>query len=215
MIKAAVISNGLHNLHDYFSSSDMITYHMLPVTANFNPDLTPYDLLVVPNGSDHIAMAKITSKIKNFLKDGKALICVDGWFTNWLPGNQWVMDNSKRSIDLRYTLDVDRYGLFDGVEIDSFIYSNGISGWWSCGYIDAASHADVVVKDTWDRPIIVLDEKSTNGLIFLTASGPLADKAGQLTDDVDSMNDMARLYQNVIRLVAKNQKQNPLQVSLK
>jgi hypothetical protein len=113
------------------------------------------------------------------------------------------MDNTKKSIDLRYRLKSDRYGLFENVNLDSFIFSHGISGWWSCGYIDAAAQADVIVEDTWKRPIIVLDEKSTNGLIFLTASGPLADNAGQTTDDANSTSDMAQLYQNVISLIVK------------
>lgn len=207
MIKAAVISNGLQDLHHYFNSSHKVNYELLEITTNFDPNLGPYDLLVVPNGSDHIAMHKIKDKIADFLDQGKSLICVDGWFTNWIPGNQWIMDNSKKSIDVRYHLKKDTYGLFNNTNLDSFIYSNGISGWWSCGYIESAPQADVVLEDTWGRPIVVLDETTTNGLIFLTASGPLADKAGQTTDDENSMSDMATLFQNVLDLIAHKNEQ--------
>jgi hypothetical protein len=38
-------------------------------------------------------MSKIKDKVANFLNDGKALFCFDGWFTNWVPNNQWIMSN--------------------------------------------------------------------------------------------------------------------------
>ncbi|ARN78800.1 hypothetical protein BST97_12815 [Nonlabens spongiae] len=212
MIKAAVISNGLEGLHHQFNSIEEVNYDILTIDAHFDPDLDLYDVLVVPNGSDHIALFKIKDKIKSFLDQGKALICVDGWFTRWIPGNQWIMDNTKKTIDVRYKIKNDRYGIFEDVDINSFIYSHGISGWWACGYIDAAPEADIVVEDTWNRPIIVLDEHTTNGLIFMTASGPLADATGQTTDDKSSMSDLPKLFKNVIKLIAskKQEKELPL-----
>ncbi len=209
MIQAAVISNGIQGIDRYFMSSDRITYNILTIDGNFDPDLELYDLLIVPNGCDHIAMAKIKDKVRSFLDKGKSLFCMDGWFTDWVPGNQWVMDNSKKSIDVRYTLKTDTYNLFENVNLDSFMFSHGISGWWSCGYIDAAPQADVIVEDTWNRPIVVLDEKTTNGLMILTASGPLGDSAGQATDDENSMNDLAMLYQNALSLIIERTKTVP------
>jgi len=201
MIEAAVISNGLQGVHAYFISNHRVRYHFLEVDEHFNPDLAPYELLVVPNGCDHIAMAKIKDSVKHFLDAGKSLFCMDGWFTDWVPGNQWVMDNSKKSIDVRYTLCTDRHNLFNDINIDSFIFSHGISGWWSCGYIIPAPHADVILKDTWNRAIIVLDETTTNGVMFLTASAPLGDTAGQATDDRNSMKDLVKLYQQLLDLI--------------
>jgi hypothetical protein len=206
MIQAAVISNGIQGIHRYFMSSDRVTYNILTVDGNFDPDLESYHLLIIPNGCDHIAMAKLKNKVRSFLDMGKSLFCMDGWFTEWVPGNQWIMDNSKKSIEVRYALKTDRYNLFDDVNLESFIFSHGISGWWSCGYIEAAPLADVIVEDTWNRPIIVLDEKTTNGLMFLTASGPLGDSAGQATDDEHSMSDLTKLYQNVLSLVIERAK---------
>lgn len=175
MINALVISNNIEGLENYYQSSEKVAYTIFHISKDFNPDLSAYDLLVVPNGSDHVAMLKIKEKVKNFLNDGKALICCDGWFTNWVPGNQWIMDNSKKSIDVRYFIKDDPYHFFKGLDVNEFIFSHGISGYWACGYINASSGAHIILEDTWQRPIIVLDETSTKGIIFLTASGPLAD----------------------------------------
>ena len=198
MLNALIVSNNIAGLTDYYVSNDLVTYTTAYVSGNFNPDLDPYDILVVPNGSDHVAMLKIKDNVRAFLDAGKAVVCSDGWFTSWVPGNQWVMDNTKRTIDVRYTLQTDRHNLFDGIDINELIYSHGMTGWWACGYIDAAPGADVVVADTWQRPIVVLDEVSTQGTIFLTASGPLADVTYAGKKD----GALVQLYRNFLRLVA-------------
>lgn len=203
MIQAAVISNSLDGIHRYFVSDMEVTYAFLEITKDFNPDFQPFDLLIVPNGSDHIAMAKLKDKVAAFLEDGKSLFCFDGWFTNWIPGNQWIMSNEKKTIDIRYKIKTDRYNIFDGIDIDKLIYSHNISGWWACGYIDASENAEVLLEDTWQRPIIVLDEKTTNGTIILTASGPLGDSGAIPTDEASSFTALAKLYHNMLRLIIK------------
>jgi hypothetical protein len=198
MLNALLVSNNITGLTDYYVSSDQVTYTLAAVTKDFNPDLTPYDVLVVPNGSDHVAMLKIKDKVRTFLDARKALVCSDGWFTDWIPGNQWFMDNTKRTMDVRYFVKTDRYNLLDGVNIDELTFSHGMSGWWACGYIDQAEGADVLIQDTWQRPIVVLDEVSTNGSIFLTASGPLADVTFSGKQDVA----LVKLYRNFLKRIA-------------
>ncbi|MDX1666919.1 MAG: hypothetical protein R3350_06810 [Saprospiraceae bacterium] len=202
MIRAAVIDNGIVGLKQCFLSSDKVDYNFLEVSEHFAPDLSPYDLLVVPNGSDQIALHRQREPIRNFLDAGKTLFCFDGWFTDWVPGNQWVMDNSKKTIDIRYTINRDRYQLFEGIDLDAFNFSNGISGWWACGYIQAAPNADVVLEDTWQRPIVVLDETTTPGRMLLTASAPLGDDSYATTDDPKSLNDLALFYHRLLDLLA-------------
>ena len=175
MIKAMVISNGIHALPHVYRDNHKVQYHFEEVTGDFDPDLSPYDLLIVPNGTDHIAMMKIKDKVAAFLEDGKTLFCFCGWFTSWVPNHQWVMDISKKTIDVRYKIGADRHHLFDGLDIAELNFSHGISGWWACGYIKADPRADVLIEDTWGRPLMVLDEVTTPGMIVLTASGPLAD----------------------------------------
>ena len=206
MVNALLISNNIAGLDEYYVSNELVQYTVGRITKDFDPDLTPYDLLVVPNGSDHVAMLKIKDKVRAFLDAGKALICSDGWFTDWVPGNQWVMDNSKRTIDIRYQLKTDRYGLFNDIDLNELTFSHGMSGWWACGYIRVADGADVVVEDTWQRPIIVLDEVSTNGIMLLTASGPLAD----VTFSGDKEEALVKLYRNFLRRVQAKSRALPV-----
>lgn len=195
MLNAILISNNIAGLEDYYVSSDLVQYTTCRITKDFDPDLLPYDLLVVPNGSDHVAMAKISGKVRAFLDAGNALVCSDGWFTDWVPGNQWTMDNSQKTIDVRYAVKTDRYGLFDDLNIDDMTFSHGMSGWWSCGFIHAANGADVLMEDTWHRPIVVLDEVSTGGKMLLTASGPLAD----VTYGGEKKSPLVDLYRNFLK----------------
>ncbi len=202
-IKAVVISNGIEGLTNYFISSEIIEYSFLEITKDFKPNLDSYNLLIVPNGSDHIAMHKIKDKVAAFLEKGNSLFCFDGWFTNWLPNNQWIMSNDLKSIDQRYTIKSDSNNLLENVIVNDLIYNNNISGWWSCGYIKSSNGAEVILQDTWERPIVVLDEKSTNGTIFLTASGPLGDSGIQSPNNNYLNNSLSQLYQNVVFLIQK------------
>jgi len=45
---------------------------------------------------------------------------------------------------------------------------------------------------------MVLDEQSTPGKMFLTASGPLGDFTYGTTDDETSMNDLVKFYHNLL-----------------
>ncbi len=202
MVHAAVISNQIVGLDDYFQSNPQVAYTFLPVDGRTDHDFLPYDLLVVPNGTDQIAVARLRPRIDEFLAAGKTVFCFDGWFTDWVPGNQWVMDNTKKTIDIRYAVKTDRRGLFDGLPVEDFTFMHGISGWWACGYIQPAPAADVVLEDTWGRAIVVLDETSTNGKLFLTASAPLGDSSYALTDDEALYASLAKLYRRAVeRLV--------------
>ncbi len=219
MLDAVVISNAIIGLDRMFASNDRVRYRFAHVTPDFSVDLTGVDLLVVPNGCDHVAMLSIEDTVRDFLARGGTLFCFDGWFTDWMPGNQWRMDNSKPSREVRYHVETDRHGLMDGVDMDELQFNHGISGWWSCGYIDTADGADVVLADTWNRPVIVLDEVTTPGRIVLTASGPLgdfaqsdepapssseryaSDAASGQADDGDGYAAPLTLYRNMVSLV--------------
>lgn len=202
MLKAAVISNNIEGIEHMFVSNSKINYTLFEITAKFDPDFTGYDILLVPNGSDNIALYKIREKIHQFLADGKVLFCFDGWFTDWVPGNKWIMDNEHKTIDIRYHIVNDKYNLFKGIDLDKFIFSHGISGWWACGYIETTRPECVLLADTWERPIIVIDDKSTAGLMVLTASGPMADLLfGTNSEGQTSWDEIGRFYQRLVDFV--------------
>lgn len=202
MLKAVVISNDIFGLDKMFCGNDLVAYRFVPVSGDFKLDLSDADLLIIPNGCDHIAMLKVKETVNDFLQNGGALFCFDGWFTNWIPGNQWIHNNNKATRDIRYSIKDDRHGLFDGVNLDDLQFNHGISGWWACGAIEEAEGADVLLVDTWNRSIIVVDEATTPGLMILTASGPLADRSFE-----NEENGLSALYQNMLRLV-HNQKEH-------
>ncbi len=196
-IDAIVISNGVEGLDRLFPSDERVRYQTVPTTPAFSPEFAEADLVVVPNGSDHIALQHAAGAVRSYLDRGGTLFCFDGWFTPWVPGNQWVMDNTYATRDVRYHVRTDRHSLFADVPLADLEFSHGMSGWWACGYIDPAPGADVVLEDTWGRPVIVLDESTTPGALLLTASGPLAgvsfgrEHAGLLT-----------LYDNLLTFAA-------------
>jgi hypothetical protein len=207
-IKAAVISNGIEGLKKYFVSNENVEYEILEIEKDFNPNLSSFDLLIVPNGSDHIAMFKIKDKVLAFLNDGKTLFCFDGWFTNWIPGNQWIMNNELKTIDMRYQISKNHKGIFDNVDVDKLNFNHNMSGWWSCGYIKTNSNSDVLLTDTWQRPIVVLDESSTNGTLFLTASAPLGDIGAIPSEDYANVNVLSLLYYNALNYIISKQNVN-------
>ena len=198
MLNALVVSNDIHGLDRMFCDNESVRYTFQPIERSFILELDNKDLLIVPNGCDHIAMLKVKDQVQAFLGHGGTLFCFDGWFTNWVPGNRWIHDNQKATRDVRYTIKDDRYELFKGVALDDLQFNHGISGWWACGYIEPAEGAESLLIDTWGRPMIVLDESSTNGLMILTASGPLSDKTYEL-----ETNGLSALYGNMLRLASK------------
>lgn len=176
-LDAVVVSNGLQGLDGMFPDDARARYRVVATSAAFDPDFSGADLVVVPNGSDHVAMQRAAAAVRRHLDAGGALFCFDGWFTPWVPGNRWVMDNSRPTRDVRYRVRTDRHGLLAGVPLDHLNFSHGMSGWWACGYIEPAPGADVLLEDTWGRPVVVLDEATAAGPMLLTASGPLANVA--------------------------------------
>ena len=193
-IQALVISNGIEGLNALYRTNERVRYTLAEVEPGFCPDLSPFDLLIVPNGSDHVAMYRIRESVRAFLDRGGALFCFDGWFTDWIPGHRWVMDNSKKTIDMRYRLKEDPHQLGKRFRIEDLNFSHGISGWWSCGYLEPAPGSQVLIEDTWGRPLAVIDETTTPGMLILTASGPAADYSYATTDDDRAIQAMSDLY---------------------
>jgi hypothetical protein len=71
-VKAAVVSNGIEGLEKYLFQAISCNIHFRN-NKEFSPDLDLYHLLIVPNGSDHIAMHKIKDKVLTFLNNGNTL----------------------------------------------------------------------------------------------------------------------------------------------
>ncbi len=175
MLRGLVVSNGIGGEGAY-PSNDRVQFDVVEIGGDRELSLEGYDLLVAPNGTDHVALYQQRQVIHEFLNAGGALLCCCGWFLDWVPGNRWVHDNSHPTFEVRHRVGVDRNGLLTDVDLGHLDRNeHGISGWWSCGYIKPAAGADVLIEDTWGRAIVVFDAQSTRGTMLLTASGPLGD----------------------------------------
>lgn len=197
-MEIVVVHNGIHELELMFQPTAEASYTFVRTGPGF-PErlaatLATADALLVPNGSDHVAMLDASNVVVEFLQAGKTLFCFDGWFTAWIPGNHWQMDNSRRTIEIRYQIGTDQHNILDGVAIDELIFNHGISGWWACGFITPAANAEVLLTDTWGRAMVVLDEATTPGRMLLTSSGPLAD----FRYDGSNSNALSHLYRNLL-----------------
>ena len=204
MKRALVISNGI-GAERAFPNREDVCFEVAQVGPDFSVDLAGYDILIAPNGTDHVALYRMRQQIRNFLEAGNSLLCFCGWFLDWVPGNRWIHDNSKPTRDVRHFVGEDQLGLLDEVNLTALDHNrHGISGWWACGFIEPAPGATVLIKDTWDRALVVVDTVTTNGLMILTASGPLGDYShrGRGTSPLSC------LYDNVIRHCANREGAN-------
>lgn len=200
MKRALVVSNGIGAELAYPSTSE-ICFDVVQVVPNLALNLDIYDLLVVPNGADHVAMFRNRDKVRDFLRQGKSLACFCGWFMDWIPGNRWIHDNSHPTKQMRHFKGADSLGLLSGVDLSRLDHNqHGISGWWSCGYIQSSQGAETLIYDTWGRSIVVIDQASTAGLMFLTASGPI----GNYGRYVDESNPIGQIYDNFLKYVCSS-----------
>lgn len=175
VLRGIIISNGIGSENSFKNRSE-ITFDHIIVDKDFEVDLTSYDLLIVPNGADHVAMYRIRDQVQAMLQAGKAVFCFCGWFTDWLPGNRWMHDNTHPTRDVRHHIGHDSHNLLENFPLERLDQNeHGISGWWACGYIESSHPENVLIEDTWGRALVVVDERTTPGLMILTASGPLGD----------------------------------------
>lgn len=191
-MRAVVVDDGLRGLRSAYA--DLGPFCPRFVDTEGPLDLMGSDLVIVPNGSDHVALAATGCAIRHHLDRGGGLVCADGWFTDWVPNHRWVHCNRYPTREVRYRVRSDHHRLLAGLDLDEIIFHHGISGWWACGYIDADPRAEVLLEDSWGRPVLVLDEVTTPGRMLLSASGPLAEVAVHLPE----RHALVRLWRRVL-----------------
>lgn len=203
MLNIALIDNGVEGATAYFGAGPGVVYRRERITAHWRPDFSNDDLIIAPNGTDHVALYEARAAVHAQLDRGGMLACFCGFFTPWIPGNVWRHDNRHPLKAVRYEAGADRHGLLDGVDIGQLsVEPHGISGWWACGEILTADPASVLLRDNFGRVVMVADDVSSRGLIVATASGPLGD-----ADPTAPSCGTARLYRNIIRAAIARQEQ--------
>lgn len=195
MLNIALIDSGVEGTARYFGESTTVRLRVERISAQWQPDFSGDDLVIAPNGTNHVALYEARAAIRAHLDRGGVLACFCGFFTPWIPGNVWVHDNSQALRDVRYRIVNDDLGLFEGVTADELaVESHGISGWWACGHIRTAHADSVVLTDNFKRVLVIADARSTPGLIIATASGPLADPQPSAP-----ATGPRRLYRNILK----------------
>lgn len=209
-LQIAVIDNGVHGATSYFADTDIdgvaVRHRRERVVANWQPDFSADDVVLVPNGSDHVAMQAIAPTIARFLQGGGTVLCFCGFFLPWIPGHRWQQDNSKPLHNVVYQLINDPLGLCRGVDIEALSCNqHGIHGWWACGEIISERDDSCVLRDNFGRTVLIADHTSSAGLVIATASGPVGD-----LDPSAQASATQQLYRNCLRAaVAQSQAGNP------
>lgn len=197
MLTATIVDNGIHGLRQNFVDSSLVRYRFESITPDWRPVFDD-DFVIVPNGSDHVALHRARPRIEAVLQRGGAVLCFCGCFMPWLPGTRWIHDNTRDLRGLRYTVVDDRFGLMEGVDpMRLSTEEHGISGWWTCGALITRHAESVVLADTWGRAALIADSHSTPGLVVATASGPL----GDADPDAPDAGGAQRLYRNILSAV--------------
>ncbi|MGH8597449.1 MAG: hypothetical protein ACREXT_12395 [Gammaproteobacteria bacterium] len=195
MLNAVLIHSGVAGTENYFKDCAEVRYRIERIGDPWSPDFAGDDLVIVPNGANHVALYDARAAIHALLAHGGVLACFCGFFTPWIPGSLWRHDNTKPLQDVRYRLNRDDLALFDGVEVNELTFdAHGISGWWACGHIETAHADNVVLIDNFERVLLIADRRSTKGLIIATASGPLGDP-----DPSSPAQGTCLLYRNILR----------------
>lgn len=194
-MRIALIDNGVAGLGDYYVAGPGIEYRRERITARWQPDFSADDVLLAPNGTDHVALYEARNAVHALLARGGAVLCFCGFFTPWLPGSQWRHDIGAPLGALRYALRHDALALFEGVEPEALCQdAHGIRGGWACGTIVTAHPTSVVLVDNFARVLMIADQRTTPGLIIATASGPVWDEA-----PTRAASGVRHLYRNILR----------------
>lgn len=199
MLKIALIDSGVAGGSSYFGATAGIFYRHERITADWHPDFSGDDMIVVPNGANHVALYEARAAIRGLLDRGGTLACFCGFFTPWIPGHVWHHSNRHPLKDVRYAAGADPLDLLSCVDIDGLsTEAHGISGWWACGEIRSEQPGSTLLHDSFGRVVMIADTHTTPGLIVATASGPLGDPQ---PDAVASAT--VQLYRNLIGLARR------------
>ena len=143
----------------------------LPIYDLPDHDLTSLDGLVVPSVVDQKFLAHESEVFADYLDAGGVIVSFAKMFRDWLTGYCWHSHpTSARALELELAYD---HPVFEPVtERDLNLYE-GVSGWFTRGYLEPPAGAKPIVVDAEDRVIVSVDEESTPGTILATAGSDL------------------------------------------
>jgi hypothetical protein len=194
-VNIALIHSGVAGTVECYADDALHRYRVERIGRAWRPCFADDDVVLVPNGANHLALFEARASLHEFVARGGALLCFCGFFMPWLPGLHWRHNFCHPLRDVSYHLVHDSLGLFDGVSAHELcVDEHGLRGGWACGEILDAPEHSVVLRDNFQRVLMVADQRRHAGLVIATASGPLFDDQGGTT-----ASGARRVYRNILR----------------
>ena len=137
-------------------------------------DLSVYAGIIITNFIEEAYLLEHKKHLEQYLQGGGVVFSLAEIFLPWLPGcGNWKRSPiplKDREIRLREPV----HSMFAGIDPYDLNYRKGVRGFFSRGYFDAIpKHAEVLVEDQEEKPIIYVDRHTTNGTIFAGAGTDL------------------------------------------
>lgn len=154
---------------------------VIPVNNLENTDLTDYDVLIFPRGTDEEVALKNSKRIEDFLNDKKVVISFGEIPRNWLPGSQWggVTPEDDGPLRIcRYIIgssgnklhDIEtRHELFEGIENHDLHWHKGATGWCCHGHLIPPAGSEVLVINEAGATMMYLDRNTTAGTMLISS----------------------------------------------
>lgn len=149
-------------------------------------DLSAFSGLAITNYTDEQLMVKHQHLFEQFLADGGVIFSMAEMEQSYLP-NAPVWHRSKTPIREREVIVTKPdYPMFKDIDQYDLNYRQGVKGFFTRGYFkreEVPVHAEIIVKDEIDAPLLYVDRSSTNGVLIVGAGTDLYQMYRQETAD--------------------------------
>ncbi len=141
-------------------------FEAIPVCNLPKEDITSYDILIFPRGTDQEMAYAARKKIREFLDSSRIVISFGEVTKEWLPSCHW--DGVVPEDDGNLSIIAKEHPIFKDLEDCDLHWHKGATGWCCHGHFTAPHGSEVLVKNEINDPMAYIDRRSTNGTILVT-----------------------------------------------
>lgn len=155
-------------------------------------DLSVFDLIIVPRGSDQEALYAHRGKIKEYLDGGGTLASFGEVTTDWLPGARWdgVLPSDDGPLAFAAT-----HPLLTALEPVDLHWHKGYTGWCCHGHFREPANGDVLVRTETGDPVMYIDTTTTAGTIIAASEIDVVCHAAH------DMEGAQKLFENILNWI--------------
>jgi len=135
----------------------------LPVCDLPKMDLSTYNVLIFPRGTDQEVVYSVKDKIEELLNLGNMVISFGEVTKEWLPSCRW--DGVKPEDDGPLLIKKE-HPIFKNLKPEDLHWHKGATGWCCHGHFIAPPGAEVLVTNCLGDPVMYIDCHSTKGIIL-------------------------------------------------